>query len=766
MLKLTDVTKIYRMGNENIPALKKVDLEFRKNEFVSVLGPSGCGKTTLLNIIGGLDQYTSGDLLINEKSTKNFKDKDWDAYRNHSVGMVFQSYNLIPHLTVLENVSLALTLSGVGTADRKQRAMQALIDVGLENQTRKKPNQLSGGQMQRVAIARALVNNPEILLADEPTGALDTKTSVQVLEILKKVSSDRLVIMVTHNEQLAEAYSDRIIKLVDGVVVDDTNKYKKDKPEIILDAERLKQKKTSMSFFAALKNSFKNLMTKKGRTVITSIAGSIGILSIALVLSISNGMTSYINSMQRDTLAGFPITISPVATSFTGGFNDSREEFPDTNKLYYYDTSALSTTHVNNITDDYIAYLEKMDTSLYNSVTYSYGLSMNVITKTNIGGYSKVNTASSSSLLGGSSSFSELPDNEEFVLSQYDILAGSYPKSKNELILVVDRYNGLSDRTLAALGIINKTDVYNYSDLLGHELKIIDNNTYYYYDSVEDYYKENENLGTMYSSGESLTIKGILRIKESASSELLSTGVGYTADLTKAMLDLAQASDIVNAQKISPTINVLGGEAFNATTTYNSVMLKIGGIATPTGVQIYPKNFDSKDSIRTYLDAYNTGKADANKIVYTDLAEAITSITGTLITTITVILAAFAAISLVVSSIMIGIITYVSVVERTKEIGILRAIGARKRDVSRLFNAETVLIGFAAGLIGVVFGLMLLLPINAIINSFIGISGFAIMPIWAIFGLIALSMGLTFIAGLIPSKAAAKKDPVICLRTE
>ncbi|MFH0993859.1 MAG: ATP-binding cassette domain-containing protein [bacterium] len=755
-------------------------MEFPEHQFVSVLGQSGCGKTTLLNIIGGLDQYTRGDLFIHGQSTKEFKDNDWDSYRNSTIGFVFQSYNLIAHLSVLDNVEIALTLSGVNAADRLVRAKQALEDVGLGDQIHKRPNQLSGGQMQRVAIARALVNNPKIVLADEPTGAIDSKTSIQIMEILKKISKERLVIMVTHNEELAKTYSDRIIQLFDGRVVADTIPYSEPAGTLV---EVTKKRKTSMSFGTALKSSFKNLLSKKTRTIITAIAGSIGIIGIALVLSISTGMTSYVNSMQSDTLAGFPLTINKTVMATTDMLNAPRQrmseatgnlisefDFPVEEVIYPYDSEADTTSHTNVITPAFLDYLDGLDPTLYNSISYTRGVSMKVITQTTAGGYRLVETSQSSgifAMLTGSNHFNEIPNSRTFIESQYDLLgsASRYPEAAEEVVLIVDKQNRVDIRLLEAFGI-SVEEEYAFTDWLGMEFTIVGNDGYYQqYGTV---FAPGTDYEAMVTGSDAFTVRivGILRVKETASSELLSTGIGYTTMLTDRMLADAASSAIVAAQIANPELNVLTGHAFNEQISFETVMLTIGGDSTPTGIQIYPLSFDAKEAIKTYLDGYNVDKAEADKVIYSDLAETISGTIDSLISTITVILSAFAAISLVVSSIMIGIITYVSVVERTKEIGILRSIGARKKDISRVFNAETVLIGFAAGVIGILATLLLLLPINLIIGRLIGVPGFASLPIWSALGLIAVSVGLTFIAGLIPSGIAAKKDPVIALRTE
>ena len=776
MLQLKNIKKDYLVAGQPIPALCGIDLSFKQNEFVAVLGPSGCGKTTLLNIIGGLDRYTSGDLLVDGKSTNDFSDADWDAYRNASVGFVFQNYNLISHLSVLDNVEMALRLSGIAAKERKERSIKVLTDVGLADQLYKRPNQLSGGQMQRVAIARALVNNPKILLADEPTGALDSKTSQQIMELIREISKDRLVIMVTHNKEIADRYSDRLIRLLDGRVIEDTRPT--ELPALTNTADKMTNRKTAMSYLTALRTSFKNLLTKKGRTIITAIAGSIGIIGIALVLSISTGMTTYVNEMQSDTLAGFPLTInSTVSTDIfaeprnrmndpLGTLIDS-DDFPTSPIIYSYDSESNTTLHKNLIDEEFLSYLDEMDPTLYNSMSFTRSISLNIVAESSAGGYFKVATSMSGGMnpFGGSTIFSEIPDNPTFIQSQYDVLSGVYPTEYHQLVLIVDSKNQLDVQMLEALGIdINES--YDFADFLGKTFTVIPNNQSY--QLLGDIYIPRTDYGVMAQTAEAipLEIVGILRVSPDASSELLSSGIGYTTDLTEHLLTLAASSDIVQSQTATPTINVLTGQPFNSQITYQTVMRSIGGDATPTGVQIYPVSFDTKDAIKTYLDAYNVGLEDIDTIVYTDLAETISSTISSLINTITIILAAFAGISLVVSSIMIGIITYVSVVERTKEIGIMRSLGARKKDISRIFNAETILIGLGSGLLGVTLAALLNLPVNFIIERLIGVPGFSLLTITNAAMLVVLSTILTLIAGLIPSGIAARKDPVIALRTE
>jgi putative ABC transport system permease protein len=769
MLELRNITKNYYVGDQTIEALKGIDLKFRRNEFVSILGPSGCGKTTLLNIIGGLDRYTSGDLLIDQKSTKSYKDKDWDAYRNSIIGFVFQNYNLISHLTVLDNVEMALSLSGVSAKERKERATKVLTEVGLKDQLKKRPNQLSGGQQQRVAIARALVNNPKVLLADEPTGALDSKTNRQIMQLIQEISKDRLVIMVTHNEKIATKYSDRLIKLLDGEVLSDTNGVKEDKLPVI---EKLDNKKTSMSFWLAIKTSFKNLFTKRARTFITALAGSIGIVGVALVLGISTGMTEYVGELETDTLAGFPITIDqavytdqfgpPEGSPFGG---EATDLFPEDDIVYAYDSEAASVTHYNVVSESFVTFLNNMDESRYNSISYTSAISMNIVTQNASGGYELVGLDGGFGFFGQGNVFNEVPSNDEFVLSQYDVIAGDYASNYDEVILIVDNKNQLDVDTLEALGFAIDAE-YAFEDFLGETFKVIPNDVFY--EETMGVYLPSTDFETMYESDDSVTIEivGIVRVTEDATSEVLSSGIGYLPSLTDYMHDLAVESDIVMAQVANPDINVLTGQPFNEQLNYDTVMQTIGGDSTPTSVQIYTSSYDAKDEVKAYIDAYNVDKTEEESIVYSDLAETIGTTISSLINTITIILTAFAGISLVVSSIMIGIITYVSVIERTKEIGIMRSLGARKKDISRIFNAETLLIGLTSGILGVGLYYILQGPVNIIIGNLIDIDGFATLPLQYALALIALSSLLTILAGLIPARIAAKKDPVIALRTE
>jgi len=772
MLELKNISKDYHVGDQTVHALKGINLKFRKNEFVSILGPSGCGKTTMLNIIGGLDRYTSGDLLIDNKSTKYFKDQNWDAYRNSTIGFVFQNYNLISHLSVLDNVEMALSLSGVGSKERRERATKVLEDVGLYDQISKRPNQLSGGQMQRVAIARALVNNPKILLADEPTGALDSTTSKQIMEVIKEISKDRLVIMVTHNSKIAEKYSDRLIKLLDGEVVSDTNGVK---AYDVVEKETLSNQKTSMSYFQAIKTSFKNLFTKKGRTLITAIAGSIGIIGVALVLGISSGMTDYIGEVESDTLAGFPISISQIVVTDSFGpgagaadeLNGNDDGFPKGDEVYSYDPVAEKTIHFNILDEEFIDYLENMNEEYYTSISYTSSMDIRLVRENDNGTYDLIEQqlASNDGPFGGETSFNQLPDNQEFVESQYDLISGSYPTNQNELVLIVDSDNQLSINMLEELGFLIEEE-YTFDDFIGTEYKIIPNNTYF--NKNGSIYVPSSDYSSMYNDDDSITIKivGILRVSEDATSEILSEGIWYTPELTENLQNNASDSDVVMAQIASPLINIFTGQAFNEQITYDYVMQILGADTTPSSIQIYPATYESKEDIKSYIESYNEGKLEEDQIVYSDLAEVISGTISSLINTITIVLIAFAGISLVVSSIMIGIITYVSVVERTKEIGIMRSLGARKKDISRIFNAETLLIGLTSGILGVGFYYILQTPINSIINNLIDVEGFANLPVSFALGLMVLSSVLTLIAGLIPSSMAARKDPVTALRTE
>ena len=895
MLELNDIKKDYVSGSTTVSALKGINLRFRDCEFVSILGQSGCGKTTMLNIIGGLDKYTSGDLKINGVSTKNYKDRDWDFYRNNSIGFVFQSYNLIPHQTVLSNVELALTLSGVSKAERKKRAIEALEKVGLGEQIHKKPNQMSGGQMQRVAIARALVNNPDILLADEPTGALDTETSIQIMELLKEISKDRLIIMVTHNPELARDYSTRIVRLLDGVITDDSNPYSLEDMEADIRAKEAakvktsekkikksgKKQKTSMSFFTALSLSFNNLMTKKTRTILTAFAGSIGIIGIAMILSISNGIQLYIDRVQRDTLSSYPITlqaeaidISSMVSSMTG--NSDSEEYEDKSKIYSNDimgdmiNTMVKEVKSNNLSE-FKKYIENGSSdikSYVSDIQYSYDVPLNIYMKDTSNGVEQLNpgtmfdsiygegaTSASSSMSSGmgmgmfsnSSVWNQLLGNQQVLDEQYDVLAGHWPENFNEVVLVADKNNEVDDYTLYSLGLKDPEEVrtlfkkmmvgesyetekdisYTFDEILDTEFKLVMPTDMYKYNDVtgtwDDYSKDDKYMTNVVNNGTDIKVCGIIRPNDDAVSTSLSSGIGYTAKLTEYIIEEVKNSEIAKAQLADTSVDVFTGVPFDndrnteitmddvnaymatlspeesaqmqamtsgmsddqilqlfsaslkarttdATLDSNKSKLGITDLDTPSQIDIYATDFDSKEKVQNIIKDYNKLQQDDGKeenvINYTDYVGIMMSSVSTIINAISYVLIAFVAISLIVSSIMIGIITYISVLERTKEIGVLRSIGASKKDVSRIFNAETLIEGFVSGTLGIVVTLLLCIPANALIKHLTDISNVAQLPVAGGVILIIISMFLTFIAGLIPAKLAAKKDPVVALRSE
>lgn len=895
MLELNDIKKDYVSGSTTVSALKGINLRFRDCEFVSILGQSGCGKTTMLNIIGGLDKYTSGDLKINGVSTKNYKDRDWDFYRNNSIGFVFQSYNLIPHQTVLSNVELALTLSGVSKAERKKRAIEALEKVGLGEQIHKKPNQMSGGQMQRVAIARALVNNPDILLADEPTGALDTETSIQIMELLKEISKDRLIIMVTHNPELAKNYSTRIVKLLDGVITDDSDPYTLEDMEADIRAKEVakvktsekkikksgKKQKTSMSFFTALSLSFNNLMTKKTRTILTAFAGSIGIIGIAMILSISNGIQLYIDRVQRDTLSSYPITlqaeaidISSMVSSMTG--NSDSEEHEDKSKIYSNDimgdmiNTMVKEVKSNNLSE-FKKYIENGSSdikSYVSDIQYSYDVPLNIYMKDTSNGVEQLNpstmfdsiygegaTSTSSAMSSGmgmgmfsnSSVWNQLLGNQQVLDEQYDVLAGHWPEKFNEVVLVADKNNEVDDYTLYSLGLKDPEEVrtlfkkmmvgesyetkkdisYTFDEILDTEFKLVMPTDMYKYNDVtgtwDDYSKDDKYMTNVVNNGTDIKVCGIIRPNDDAVSTSLSSGIGYTAKLTEYIIEEVKNSEIAKAQLADTSVDVFTGVPFDndrnteitmddvnaymatlspeesaqmqamtsgmsddqilqlfsaslkarttdATLDSNKSKLGITDFDTPSQIDIYATDFDSKEKVQNIIKDYNKLQQDDGKeenvINYTDYVGIMMSSVSTIINAISYVLIAFVAISLIVSSIMIGIITYISVLERTKEIGVLRSIGASKKDVSRIFNAETLIEGFVSGALGIVVTLLLCIPANALIKHLTDISNVAQLPVAGGVILIIISMFLTFIAGLIPAKLAAKKDPVVALRSE
>lgn len=923
MLQLRNITKDYKVGDSTVAALKGISLAFRRNEFVSILGASGCGKTTLLNIIGGLDHYTSGDLIIEGTSTKDYKDGDWDTYRNHRIGFVFQTYNLIPHQTVLANVELALTLSGVSPKERKERATEALNRVGLGSELNKRPNQLSGGQMQRVAIARALVNNPEILLADEPTGALDTNTSVQIMDLIKEIAGERLVIMVTHNPELAYKYSSRIVELKDGLVVSDSAPYspeeeeaevaaykKREEEERREQAERekvdktvaraavYKRKHSAMSYFTAFALSGRNLLTKKARTLITAIAGSIGIISVCLVLALSSGFNNYIAKTEEDMLSYYPVQVNEVSlnledamASFMGGSTSNLELDEIENKVYvnsFLSQLAQGMTTTNDFTDGnvatidgrqttYIDYLESMPEDLYNAIYYSYGLSVssNLFTDVEIGSsttnitpraahisleslreyYTYILTTQSdeySNLTQFVHYFTDvvgvMPNTDfssenygEYVLSQYDVVAGEFPKNSNEIVLVVGEQNDVVDLTLVQLGFLDETEFLSlfikasddddgndepmeidFNDVVGREYYLYNNNAVYSkQDGAQYQYIYNgfsiaepgeESAEHLEGECRTLKISGILRLKDNLTYGCLTDGICFTESLVEEYINDNIQSDIVNS------INALGSntngiktmvgeqpisnwvdraivpivpEEIEAVYTEDAytpgdiieIVRELGGNDQPSGISIYAKDFTTKQEMLNYLDEWNSaveaartayyelngtydGYDGPTEVNYTDTVGTLMGMVNTILNAITYVLVAFTAISLVVSTVMIGVITYVSVVERTKEIGILRSIGARKRDIRHVFNAETFIIGLFAGLIGILVAYLLQLLINVILTPLTGISGLAALPIWQAIIMVCVSVVLTLISGLIPASAAAKKDPVIALRTE
>ena len=762
MLSVKHIVKNYKTGDFIQKALDDVSVKFRSSEFVCILGSSGSGKTTFLNIIGGLDKYDSGDLIINGKSTKRFKDRDWDSYRNNSVGFIFQSYNLISHISILSNVELGMTLSGVSRKERKEKARDALCRVGLLDHANKKPNQLSGGQMQRVAIARALVNDPDIILADEPTGALDSVTSVQIMDLIKEISKDKLVIMVTHNSELAKEYSSRIISLKDGKIVDDSNPYDED------DSSVYSFRKTSMSFITALKLSLTNIITKKGRTLLTSFASSIGIIGIALILSLSNGFQEKIDEFERESLSQMPITISEQAIEMSElmstSDSDKYHEYTSEKFIVPKDDTLDKVTHVNKITSSYVSYVSNVDKSLLGGISYLRSTSINVVTY-NGDDYQYVNNANSGI---DSYSWSVFPDNpnsgEGVVDSNYDVLMGKIDTSVPGLILVVDKYNQVDKNTLRSLGFDVSKNV-NFNDLLSKEFKVIFNDSFYQFNN--GYYMMGTDYKKMYNDDDSMSIKiqAIIRCKKDKEMLSVNSGVLYTSSLVDRIIEVNKNSKIVNDQKRSD-YNILTLQKFDDSATKESVLGYLGDDSVPSYIMLYPKDFDAKEKILSYLDKYNDGKSDNDKILYTDMANMISSLSGSIMDAITLVLIAFSSISLIVSSIMIGIITYISVLERTKEIGILRALGARKKDITRVFNSETFIIGITSGLIGIGIALLLNVPINDIIYKLSDLRDVASLSFGHAIILISVSIILTLIGGFIPAKIASKKDPVVALRSE
>ena len=757
MLELKKIKKDYKTGDFIQHALKNIDLSFRENEFVAILGPSGSGKTTLLNIIGGLDRYTTGDLIIDGKSTKKFKDKDWDAYRNHAVGFIFQSYNLISHISVLENTMMGMTLSGVSFRERKRKALELLDKVGLKDHAYKKPNQLSGGQMQRVAIARALANDPKIILADEPTGALDSKTSMQIMELIKEISKDKLVIMVTHNKELAENYASRIVNMKDGEIIGDSNPIDDN-----VKTGNLKITKTSMSFLTALKLSFENIKTKKGRTILTSFASSIGIIGIALILSLSNGFNIEVENFEQDSLSQSPIMITNQTVQMDENTlnelkgDNEKEKYPSEKMVYSKNDISDTIIHTNKITDDYVNYIDKMDMDNISGISYLKGTNTILLSK-NGDDYKFLNDNSSSF----TNNILPYSPSDSLIDKNYDVLAGKVTDEAG-LVLFVDSYNRISSSLLESLGL---DDSASFEDILNKEIKVIFNDDYY--KKINGNFIVENDLEKLYDSEESVSIKIMAIVRGKEDKELItgSSGLYYTSALAGEVISKNKDSLIVKEQE-KLDYNVLTHQKFDENTTKDSVLGYLGADVLPMAIYIYPKDFDTKDKITDYLDEYNDGKNEEDVIQYTDMAEMISSLSGNIMDAITIVLIAFSSISLVVSSIMIGIITYISVLERTKEIGVLRALGARKKDITRVFNAETFIIGVFSGLLGVAIAYLLTIPTNKIIEDLSGLAGVAkLNPIHSII-LIIISLTLTVIGGFIPSKMASRKNPVEALRTE
>ena len=894
MLRLNDIKKTYVTGDLKVEALKGINLSFRSSEFVAILGPSGCGKTTLLNIIGGLDNYTSGDLLVGGKSTKEFKERDWDVYRNHRIGFVFQSYNLIPHQTILENVELALTIAGINKEERQKRAKEALDKVGLNGLYKKKPGQLSGGQCQRVAIARSLVNEPEILLADEPTGALDTETSIQIMDLMKEVAKDKLVIMVTHNPDLANKYSTRIVRLLDGNVIEDTMPFStedeiKEAEKINADNVEVKKEKAKMSWWTAFKLSSKNLLSKLKRTILTCIAGSIGIVGISAVLAVSSGVSDYIVSMQDDMLSGNPITIEETTLDLTslmrnlstGDKLDILENYANVDSLLEYVSKNLigedASVITNDINEEYINYLKAMPSEYYNAIDYNYGINVanNIYTDFQYDNEGQIESDTpslttilsmykslletqpeyqqfSSLIMSLISSMSQVLPNEEYIMSQYDLKYGKFPTQENELLLVLSKDQSIADLTLAQLGYYTQEEFLSLAmdnnpddDLLRFSYEELTNKKFYYYPN-NSIFIENTNLGYLdlqpfdyvsYASDTSqapltLNVVGIVMPKEDLSYGCLSSGFYYTEALTNRMINDAKNSKIV--QYANEQMKLTGSEDFYFGVTVQGILIykigfsyhyydfdltnrvdvtqeqglpagnmstsifssfignittsgpslrELGGYDLPNSIKIYPLSFEEKDLVTSYLDAWNrdgdlsytnndgqlitlTKEERPNEITYSDPMELIITIINDMINIVTIALICFTALSLVVSCVMIAIITYVSVMERVKEIGVIRALGGRKKDVSNLFNAETIIIGATSGLFGIGVTYILSLIVNLVVDSLFNVFPIANLLWWQALIMLLVSILLTATSGFIPARSAAKKDPAVALRTE
>ena len=779
MLQLKHIFKSYHVGDTVTHALHDVTISFRDQEFVAILGPSGSGKTTMLNVIGGLDRYDKGDLIINGKSTKNFKETDWDAYRNNTVGFIFQNYNLIPHLSIMDNVELGMNLSGVPKKERHEKAVAALTEVGLKEHINKRPNQLSGGQMQRVAIARAIANDPDILLCDEPTGALDTETSVQIMKLIKNLSKDRLVIMVTHNPELAKEYATRIVNFQDGKILDDSEPFK---PEAEEDTFNLKR--TKMSYWNAIKLSFTNIMTKKGRTILTAFASSIGIISIAVVLAISNGFQRQINTTMSKALAKYPISISQTATDMTS-MNERNESDKNVKNRGYVTAKkdqSEQAQHTNKIDQKYVDYVKKINPSYANNISYQRGVNLNLLSKVK-GKTERVQFSNSdpsqgslvmqaraqamSSMGIGSSVFpTTLNKNKGLFLKQnYQILSGTWPSKATDLVLVTDNKNTVNINSLKNLGFdVSENDQIKFDKLVGKTFKVVSNNDYYQ-ELPNGMFIPKKVNSSMYNDAKTkLKLVGVIRPKNEDAMALLSTGIAYSDKLSQEVINDNKNSAVVKAQKKSSR-SVLTNQKLNANEK-KMTMQTLGGSSIPTGIMIYPNNFDDKDKVLDYLDKWNNGKKKADKIVYTDMSSAVTTMTGGLLNGITTILVAFAAISLITSMIMIGILTYTSVLERTKEIGVLKALGARKKDITRVFDAETFILGVFSGVLGIFIAYLLTFPINTVIYNLTDLSNVAQLDPKAAIILIIVSTVLTLLGGHIPARMAAKKDAAIALRSE
>ena len=778
MLQLEHLYKSYHVGDNVTHALDDVSISFRDQEFVAILGPSGSGKTTLLNVIGGLDRYDKGDMIINGKSTKNFTETDWDAYRNNTVGFIFQNYNLISHLSIVANVELGMTLSGVPAKKRHEKAIKALTEVGLKDHIDKKPNQLSGGQMQRVAIARAIANDPDILLCDEPTGALDTETSVQIMELIKKLSKDRLVIMVTHNPELAEQYATRIVRFQDGKILSDSDPYT---PHDVKDTFKLKR--TKMSYWNAIKLSFTNIMTKKARTTLTAFASSIGIISIAVVLALSNGFQKQINTTMSKALAKYPVSITQTATDMMSV--ETRKESDKHVKNRGYVTAQKDqnqqATHTNKITQKYIDYIKKINPNYANNISYQRATNLNLLSQVNgkiqrvqfsnvdqnaSQSISAMRSQAMSSMGIGSSVFPTTLDKSKgnFLKQNYQLLSGAWPTKDTDLVLVTDNKNTVNINSLKNLGFdVEDGNKVKFNKLIGKQFSVVSNNNYYQ-ELPTGMFVPRKTSQNMYNSGTKLRLSAVIRPKNEDSMALLSTGIAYSDKLTQNVIDQNENSVIVKAQKASDR-NVLTGQSMN-NSQKEQMLQTLGATPVPTGIMIYPNNVDSKDKVLDYLDTWNKGKSKKDQIIYTDMSSAVTTMTGGLLNGITTVLVAFAAISLITSMIMIGILTYTSVLERTKEIGVLKALGARKRDITRVFDAETFILGVFAGVLGVGIAYLLTFPINSVIYRITDLANVAqLNPVHALI-LIIISTVLTLLGGHLPARMAAKKDAAIALRSE